>query len=57
MPIKMLYYPNPDDKSNWGIVNVYDISYDSNGFPLFLFYFHGQWVRKSAKYFKPARLY
>ena len=34
-------------------VKIYDISYDKDGFPLFLIYFNGQWIRKSAKYFKP----
>ena len=34
-------------------VQIYDITYDKCGFPLFLFYYKGQWVRKSAKYFKP----
>ena len=32
---------------------IYDISYNSNGYPLFLIYVDGQWIRKSAKYFKP----
>ena len=41
------------DKDNVQIIKVYDISYDSNGYPLFLIYIDGQWVRKSAKYFKP----
>jgi hypothetical protein len=35
------------------VVRIYDISYDSNGYPLFLIYINGQWTRKSAKYFKP----
>ena len=35
------------------VVKIYDISYDSNGYPLFLIYINGQWIRKSAKYFKP----
>lgn len=34
-------------------VKIYDISYDKDGFPLFLIYFNEQWIRKSAKYFKP----
>lgn len=34
-------------------VIIYDISYDSKGYPLFLIYIDGQWIRKSAKYFKP----
>ena len=51
MPIKMWYYYTEIDRNI--PVDVYDISYDSNGFPLFLFYFNGQWVRKSAEYFEP----
>lgn len=53
MPIVMWYYPNLDNEYDRAAVNVYDISYDSNGYPLFLFYYNGQWIRKSAKYFKP----
>lgn len=34
-------------------VEVYDISYDSSGYPLFLIYQDGQWIRRSAKEFKP----
>lgn len=34
-------------------VKIYDISYDSTGYPLFLIYTDGQWIRKSAKFFKP----
>lgn len=35
-------------------VVVYDITYGSeDGYPLFLVYLDGQWIRKSAKYFKP----
>lgn len=34
-------------------VAIYDISYDSTGYPLFLIYINGQWIRKSAKYFIP----
>lgn len=40
-------------KKTFKKVKVYDISYDRNGYPLFLIYINGQWVRKSAKYFKP----
>lgn len=48
MPIKMLYtYPNIPV-----VVNVYDISYDSAGYPLFLIYYENQWIRKSAKHFQ-----
>lgn len=34
-------------------VEVYDIIYDRTGYPKFLIYDNGQWVRKSAKHFKP----
>ena len=39
------------------VVTVYDVTYDSNGYPLFLFYDRENhaWVRKSAKYFIPVR--
>ncbi|MBR5795992.1 MAG: hypothetical protein IKY26_07585 [Erysipelotrichaceae bacterium] len=46
----MLYVIN-ENKSK--VVNVYDITYDSNGYPLFLIYFDNRWVRISAKHFKP----
>lgn len=32
---------------------IYDISYNTCGYPTFLIYFNNQWVRKSAKYFRP----
>lgn len=35
-------------------VTIYDISYDKNGYPLFLTFINNQWVRKSAKYFVPC---
>ena len=38
-------------------VKIYDVSYDSNGFPSFLIYIDGQWIRKSAKYFTPIDRY
>lgn len=40
-------------KNNTQVVKIYDITYDTNGYPLFLIYIDGQWIRKSAKYFKP----
>lgn len=38
------------------VVTVVDVSYDSTGYPLFLFYDNAShsWMRKSAKYFIPA---
>ena len=44
-----------DKNSTEHIVVVYDITYDSSGYPLFLIYLDGQWIRKSAKYFKPMK--
>lgn len=42
------------DKNHYMVATrIYDISYDSNGYPLFLIYLNGQWERKSAKYFSP----
>lgn len=37
-------------------VTVYDVSYDSNGAPLFLVYdsTNNAWVRKAAKHFLPT---
>lgn len=32
---------------------VYDISYNKAGYPHFLIYKEGQWLRVSAKYFHP----
>ena len=32
---------------------VYDITYDKAGYPHFLIYKDGQWVRMSAKHFRP----
>lgn len=47
--LKMLYVFDIEPKQ----VYIYDISYDSTGYPLFLTYINGQWIRKSAKYFIP----
>lgn len=33
---------------------VFDIIYDKVGYPQFLLYKDGQWIRRSAKFFKPA---
>ena len=33
--------------------HVYDIVYDKTGYPQFLIYKDGQWLRKSAKHFRP----
>lgn len=41
---------NLDDR---GVYQVFDVSYDSNGYPQFLVYRNGQWLRMSAKHFTP----
>lgn len=40
-------------KDNDNIYEVFDISYDNSGYPLFLIYDDGQWLRISAKHFVP----
>lgn len=42
------------NKDNNEQYNVYDISYDKAGYPHFLIYKDGQWLRRSAKYFRPV---
>ena len=32
---------------------VYDVRYDSNGYPQFLIYFNNEWRLTSAKHFTP----
>lgn len=44
---------NVINKSNGKDYRVYDITYDKAGYPHFLIYKDGQWLRMSAKYFKP----
>lgn len=41
------------NKNNNKEYRVYDITYDKSGYPHFLIYKDGQWIRMSAKYFKP----
>lgn len=41
------------NKNSKEIVDVYDIAYDKAGYPHFLIYKDGQWLRISAKYFAP----
>ena len=41
------------NKSNGKDYQVYDITYDKAGYPHFLIYKDGQWVRMSAKHFRP----
>lgn len=44
---------NVINKSNGKNYMVYDITYDKAGYPHFLIYNDGQWLRMSAKYFRP----
>ena len=41
------------EKSGGKGYTVYDITYDKAGYPHFLIYKDGQWIRQSAKYFTP----
>ena len=42
---------NKDSKE---IIDVYDITYNKSGYPIFLIYNDGQWIRMSAKHFAPV---
>ena len=44
------------NKSNGKDYQVYDITYDKAGYPHFLVYKDGQWLRMSAKYFRPVEV-
>lgn len=41
------------NKDNNERYDIYDITYDKSGYPHFLIYKDGQWVRMSAKHFRP----
>ena len=41
---------NKKDKKSY---RIYDITYDRVGYPHFLIYKDGQWLRLSAKHFRP----
>ena len=41
------------NKTDNQVYTVYDITYDKAGYPHFLIYKNGQWLRLSAKYFRP----
>lgn len=43
------------DKRDNKVYQVYDIAYNRTGYPLFLIYKDSQWLRVSAKYFRPHR--
>ena len=42
------------NKKNNKEYNVYDITYNKAGYPHFLIYKDGEWLRLSAKNFKPV---
>ena len=44
------------NKDNNDFVSVYDVTYDKSGFPHFLIYKNGEWVRMSAKHFRPVSM-
>lgn len=44
---------NVINKNNNKQYQVYDIAYDKKGYPHFLIYKDGQWIRMSAKHFRP----
>ena len=44
---------NVVNKDTGKMYEVYDITYDKAGYPHFLIYKDNQWVRMSAKHFKP----
>ena len=44
---------NVINKTNGKEYRIYDITYDKKGYPHFLIYKDNQWVRMSAKHFKP----
>lgn len=41
---------NKEDNKRY---KVFDIRYDRSGYPHFLIYKDGQWLCRSAKYFRP----
>lgn len=50
-----MYFTVVNKNSN-EIYDVYDITYDKNGYPHFLIYKDGQWMRMSAKHFMPRTI-
>lgn len=47
---------NVINKSNGKDYMVYDITYDKAGYPHFLIYKDGHWLRMSAKHFRPYNI-
>ena len=41
------------NKDNGDMYEVYDVVYNKAGYPHFLIYKDGEWIRLSAKHFKP----
>ena len=41
------------NKDNNKQYTIYDITYDNSGYPHFLIYKDNQWIRMSAKHFRP----
>ena len=41
------------NKNNNEVYEVYDVVYNKAGYPHFLIYKDGEWIRLSAKHFKP----
>lgn len=44
---------NVVNKDTGKMYEVYDITYDKAGYPHFLIYKDNQWIRMSAKHFRP----
>lgn len=45
-----------ENKINNMMYKVFDISYDKKGYPHFLIYKDNQWIRISAKHFRPIEV-
>ena len=45
-----------ENKDNGMIYEVFDVTYDDAGYPRFLIYRDNQWIRMSAKHFRPLEL-
>ena len=46
-----------ENKNNNRLYEVFNVTYDKAGYPHFLIYRDGEWVRLSAKHFRPLELY
>lgn len=45
-----------ENKDNGMIYEVFDVTYDDAGYPRFLIYRDNQWIRISAKHFRPLEI-